>query len=381
MKIVISGGGTGGHIYPAIAIADKIKKENAKVEILFIGTKMGLENEIIPKAGYKFKYISVSYLKRKISLHNLRSALILVKGLCQARKILKEFKPDIVIGTGGFVSGPILYIASKMKIKTLIHEQNIWPGLTNRILSRYVDIIAVSFEESIKNFKDKKKIVVTGNPVREVFLSSTNEEANQKYKKTSLPLILVVGGSGGSGKLNTAVSELLKRKVNKSYSLLWVTGKKYYEEIVDKFKEHKGTVLLCCAEPDHDNTKEPSPCVDVKIVPYIADMHLALRACDVIICSAGAIMIVELTAIGKPAILVPKAHAADNHQEFNAKALENKGAAIMIKESQLTGEQLHSALELILSDKKKYIKMKNASREMAKLNALDKIYNSIQKLL
>lgn len=360
MKVIISGGGTGGHIYPAIAIADKIKKENPKAEILFIGTEKGLEADVVPKAGYKLETITVSYLKRKISIHNIKSAAMLMKGLFEARGIIKKFNPDIVIGTGGFVCGPVLFIASKMGIRTLIHEQNVYPGLTNKILGKYVDRIAISFDEAKKYFKEKGKIFVSGNPIREDFLKVDLAKANLKYKKSDLPLILIVGGSGGSLSINNAAIELIKNNKN-SFQILLVTGKGHYNDVINRIGNKTSNL--------------------VSIKPYLDDMPLALKACDIIVCSAGAISISEITALGKPSILIPKAYTAENHQEYNAKALEAQGSAITIKEKDLNPKLLSENVESLLTNKTKLKEMEMKSRNAAKVNALEIIYSEIIRLI
>jgi len=233
MRVILSGGGTGGHIYPAISIANKIKAKHPNAEILFIGTEKGMESDIVPKAGYQIKFVTVSYLRRKISLHNIKSAGMLLKGILEARRIIKDFRPDIVIGTGGFVCGPVVYMGSKLGVKTIIHEQNVFPGLTNRILDKYVDKIALSFKEAEKYFKSKNKLVVTGNPIREDFFNITEDEAKSKYKTNSdLPLVLVVGGSGGAHEINNAVIDMLKTYKPKGYRLLLVTGRRLYENTI-----------------------------------------------------------------------------------------------------------------------------------------------------
>ncbi|KAB3538589.1 undecaprenyldiphospho-muramoylpentapeptide beta-N-acetylglucosaminyltransferase [Alkaliphilus pronyensis] len=362
MKVVISGGGTGGHIYPAIAIANKIKESNSSAEILFIGTREGLENEIVPKAGFKMEYITISYIKRKISLHNVKTGIKLIKGMWQTRRILKSFKPDIVIGTGGFVCGPVLYIANKMGFKTLIHEQNVFPGLTNRILSKHVDKVLLSFSEAEKFFKNKERVVVTGNPIRTDFMTVTEEEAKLKYKSHK-PLILIVGGSGGSSKINNAVLAMLESSGNNlSFQLLWATGKRHYNMVLEELK----TIKL---DKNH------------QVVPYINNMPYAMKACDVIICSAGAITIAEVTAAAKPAILIPKAHTAENHQEYNAEALEKVGAAVMIKEKQLSSDILLQNINMLITDKKLYDSMKKASSNASTVEAIDLIYKEILKLI
>lgn len=360
MKVIISGGGTGGHIYPAIAIADKIKKEDPKAKILFIGTEKGLESEVVPKAGYMIETITVSYLKRKISFHNIKSAAKLMKGLFQARRIIKKFKPDVVIGTGGFVCGPVVYSASRMGIKTLIHEQNVYPGLTNRILGKYVDRIAISFDEAKKHFKQKGKIFVSGNPVREEFLKVDLHEALMKYnKERDIPLVLIVGGSGGSLSINnTAINLILNYKTN--FNIILVTGKRHYSSVVERLSNEN---------------------IDMtKIEPYLDDMPLALKACDIIVCSAGAISISEITVLGKPSILIPKAYTAENHQEFNANAMEALGASITIKEKDLAANVLYERINDLLEDRNKLLEMEKQSKKAAKTNALESIYKEIISL-
>lgn len=360
MKVIISGGGTGGHIYPAIAIADKIKNENPNAQILFIGTAKGLESEVVPKAGYKIKTITVSYLRRKISIHNIKSAAMLMKGLFEARTIIKKFKPDIVIGTGGFVCGPVLYVASRLGVKTLIHEQNVYPGLTNKILGKYVNRIAISFDDAKKYFKDTEKIFISGNPIREDFLKVDLQKALMKYKiKKDLPLVLIVGGSGGSLSINRAAIDLVS-KFNNDFQTLLVTGKAHYKSVKEKLNNNEN---------------------NLNVEPYLNDMPLALKACDIIICSAGAISISEITALGKPSILIPKAYTAENHQEFNARALEDQGAAITIKEKDLNGMILNETINSLLGDKDKLKEMEKKSKRSARINAIDIIYSEIEALI
>ncbi len=363
MRVILSGGGTGGHIYPAISIANKIKEKYPSAEILFIGTEKGMESDVVPKAGYPIKFVTVSYLKRKISMHNIKSAGMLFKGIIEARKIIKDFRPDIVIGTGGFVCGPVVYMAAKLGIKTIIHEQNVFPGLTNRILDRYVDKIALSFKEAEKYFKSKNKLVVTGNPIRAEFFSITKEMAKEKYgTESNIPLVLVVGGSGGALKINNAVIEILKKNKPKDYKLLLVTGKRLYDDTMKNINIS-----------DLANNHE--------VMPYINDMPVAVNASDLIVCSAGAITISEITAVGKPAILIPKAHTAENHQEYNANAMASKGAAVVIREEELSGEILNKKIDEILNNREILRAMGDASREEGIIDAADRIYNEIESLL
>lgn len=363
MRVILSGGGTGGHIYPAISIANKIKEKHPDADILFIGTERGMESNIVSKEGYPIKFITVSYLRRKFSLHNIKSAAMLLKGVIEARKIIKDFKPHIVVGTGGFVCGPVVYMASKLKIKTLIHEQNVFPGLTNRILDRYVDKIALSFKEAEQYFKNKNKLIVTGNPIRSDFLKITEKEAKARYNTDSnIPLVLVVGGSGGASKINNAVINILNEYNPREFKFILVTGRRLYEQTIKNIK--------------NQNLK-----VGHRIVSYINDMPFALKACDLIICSAGAITIAEITAVGKPAILIPKAYTAEDHQKYNADTMANKGAAFVISENELNGEVLNKKIEEMLSDKKILKSMEIASKKDAITDAADRIYNEIEKLI
>lgn len=363
MRIILSGGGTGGHIYPAISVANKIREKHPDAEILFIGTERGMENNIVPKEGYPIKFITVSYLKRKFSWHNIRSAMMLLKGMFEAKKIIKDFKPDIVIGTGGFVCGPVVYVASKLGIKTIIHEQNVFPGLTNRILDKHVDKIALSFEEAKQYFKSKDRLVVTGNPIRSDFFDITEENAVSRYGSgLNIPLVLVVGGSGGASRINDAVIDILKEYKPRKFRIILVTGKKLYEQTVKNIEKQDLLEIH-------------------KIVSYINDMPYALKACDLIVCSAGAITIAEITAVGKPAILIPKAYTAENHQQYNANAMADKGAAFVICEDELNGEVLNQKIEEILSNRKIRKSMEIASREGAIIDSANRIYNEIRKLL
>ncbi len=363
MKIILSGGGTGGHIYPAISIANKVKEKYPDADILFIGTAGGMESNIVPREGYTIKFITVNYLKRKFSLHNIKSVAMLFKGIFEARKIIKDFKPHIVVGTGGFVCGPVVYAASKLKIKTIIHEQNVFPGLTNRILDRYVDKIALSFQEAEKYFKNKNKLVLTGNPIRSDFFNVTEKEAKARYNINSdIPLVLVVGGSGGALKINDAVIHILNKYNSLKFRLILVTGKRLYEQTIKSVERQ-------------DSLKNH------KIVSYIDDMPYALKACDLIVCSAGAITIAEVTAVGKPAILIPKAYTAEDHQQYNANAMAEKGAAFVINEDELDGEILNKKIEEILDDGEILKSMGIASKKGAIIDAADRIYNEIGKLL
>src|SRR3712207_3524342 len=315
MRVILSGGGTGGHVYPAIAIANKIKENNPDAQILFVGTKEGIESEIVPKNGYDIEYIRVKGFKRKIDFENIKRLLMFIKSLSDSKRIIKKFKPDIVIGTGGYVSGSVVLRASKMGIKTCIHEQNSFPGITNKMLAKNVDFVMTSFEDSHKRFAKEvsSKLRLTGNPVRDDILNTSKEEARNKL---GIPqdkrMILVSGGSGGSEEINDALKIALPKMIESDIAFMIATGKVYY----DKFMKDYG----------HLNMGE-----NQKIVPYLDDMANNLVASDLTVCSAGAISLAEVTAVGIPAIIIPKAYTAENHQEYNAKSLEKAGGGVCIK--------------------------------------------------
>ncbi|RKD34299.1 undecaprenyldiphospho-muramoylpentapeptide beta-N-acetylglucosaminyltransferase [Thermohalobacter berrensis] len=368
MKVLVTGGGTGGHIYPALSIARRIEKEFKNPEILYVGTKKGLEAELVPKEGYNFQTIRVKGFMRKLSFDTLMSLKELALGLNDARKIINKFNPDIVIGTGGYVCGPVVLVAALKKIPTLIHEQNAYPGVTNKILSRFVDKVAASFEESIKYFHDPSKVVITGNPVRENIITVDKKQA---YKKLNIndkkPFILSFGGSGGQRKLNDAMLEVITKNVDsKNIQILHVTGKRHYEDFIKKLSE-KGIEKI-------DNS-------NIKIVPYLFEMPMGLAAADLVITSAGAITLAEVTTIGVPTILIPKAYTAENHQEHNARALEKKGASVVILEKELSGSKLNKMIKELLSDRKRLKKMSVNSKSLGKTDVTNQIVKVVKELL
>lgn len=327
MRYIISGGGTGGHIYPAIAIADEIKKRDPEADILFIGARSGLECQLVPAAGYRIQTITVSYLKRKLSFHNVKSAKMLIQGLIQVKKLIEDFRPHRVIGTGGYVSAPVVYVAARKGIYTLIHEQNAYPGLTNRFLNKHASVVALSFQEAAKHFKRKDNLALTGNPIRSAYYTLNKEKARSYFPEFQHDkMVLISGGSGGSTLINEAVIALLQKYEFPGYYLYWSTGKLHYELIARILKE-KGIEA-----------------VGHRIVPYIDEMPEALLACDVMVGSAGAITIAEVQAAQRYAILIPKAYTADNHQEKNARMLEKTGMATVIPEKEISPEKLHQAI-------------------------------------
>lgn len=360
MKILVTGGGTGGHIYPALSIVKKIKKEIENVEILYIGTENGLEADIVPKEDIPFKTVRVKGFRRKLSIDTIKSGIELLKGIMDSNKVLKEYKPDFVIGTGGYVCGPIVFLASLKKIPTLIHEQNAFPGVTNKILSRFVDIVAISFEGTEKYFKKPERVVLTGNPINEEYLKQDKEKTIEKLKlEKSKKIVLSFGGSGGQKSLNNAVFNIInnKEKLN-GIQLIHITGKKFYKDF-------------------HENINKTKYGNDLKVFDYSYDIMNYMIAADLIITSAGAITISEITALGKPSIIIPKANTAENHQEYNGRELEKNGASALILEKDLDENVLFEKLEELLTDDEKREKMSKNSEKYGIKDASDRIFDNI----
>ncbi|MGL4914110.1 MAG: undecaprenyldiphospho-muramoylpentapeptide beta-N-acetylglucosaminyltransferase [Romboutsia sp.] len=364
MRVLLSGGGTGGHVYPAIAIANRIKEEHPDAEIVFVGTAKGIESEIVPKYGYELKTVTVQGFKRKIDIDNVKRVFKLFKGLEQSRKVVKKFKPDIVIGTGGYVSGPVLFNASMNKVPTVIHEQNSFPGVTNKILAKMVTRVLTSFEDSHQRFPEgtREKLVLTGNPVRKEILMARKNVARRNLGVTEdKKMVLCYGGSGGSEDINNAMKLVIENMVKDDVAFIFATGKYYYEEFSNsishlQFKSYQ------------------------RVVPYLEDMANALAASDLVIGSAGAISLAEITALGKPSIIIPKAYTAENHQEYNAKSIEKQGAGIAILEKDLTPKSLNEAVFKLLGDKEKLRDMVNASKEVGKPESIELIYSEIMNI-
>ena len=364
MRVLLSGGGTGGHIYPAIAIANRIKEQYPDAEIIFVGTEKGIESEIVPKYGYELKTVTVQGFKRKIDFDNVKRVFKLFKGLEQSRKVVKKFKPDVVIGTGGYVSGPVLFNAAMSKVPTVIHEQNSFPGVTNKILSKVVTRVLTSFEDSHERFPEgsRDKLVLTGNPVRkEILVARKNIARKNLGISEDKKMVLCYGGSGGSEEINDAMKVVIENMVKEDIAFIFATGKYYYEEFAKSI--------------EYLNLKPYQ-----QVVPYLEDMANALAASDLVIGSAGAISLAEITALGKPSIIIPKAYTAENHQEYNAKSIESKGAGIAILEKDLTPKKLNETVFRLLGDRELLIDMENASKEIGKPEAIDLICDEIIKI-
>lgn len=367
MRAIITGGGTGGHIYPALAIAEGIKTKYQGAEILYVGTDRGLEADIVPKAGYPFKKISVSSgFQRKLSLKNIKVLWQAGQGIFEARRIVREFKPDIVIGTGGYVCGPVVMAAVMQKIPTLIHEQNAMPGVTNKILSRYVSQVAVTFEDSIARFSNQTRVKLTGLPVRpEIFTVDKKDAYRELGINSDRPVILVFGGSRGARNINMSMVEVVKELQHSDVQILHATGKIGYQEYIEAL-QREGIPL--------DNVG------NITIIPYLYNMQDALAVADLVICRAGAATLAELTALGLPSVLIPYPYAAENHQQFNAQALVDRGAAIMILDKELTGQRLVGQIRELLATPDRLTTMAKNSSQMGRPSALDDILGLVDKL-
>lgn len=358
MRVILTGGGTGGHVYPAIAIAEKIKEKYPGSEILFVGTERGMERKIVPSNGYEIRFITISGFDRKHMLKNAKTAVNLVKGSMQSRTILKEFRPDVVIGTGGYVCAPVVRMAAKMGILTFIHEQNAYPGMTNKMLEKYVDKVFLAFAEAAKYFKKKDKLVVTGNPVRKAFREAKRETARTLL---SIPqdafVVLAFGGSLGAKRINEAALPLLEFTAGQKdlYTVL-ATGSYYYREMTEK------------AQAKHLDLAD-----NIRVLEYIDDMPSYLAAADLVISRAGALTISEIVAGGKPAILIPSPNVTGNHQFYNAKSIAGRGGAVLIEEPDLTDESLISSVLSLMNDRQRLGDMAKASRAAASEDALGKI--------
>ncbi len=357
-KCIISGGGTGGHIYPAIAIADEIRERHPNTEFLFVGAKNRMEMTKVPAAGYSIKGLWISGIERKISLKNFLFPFKLLASLWRSLQIIRSFRPDLVVGTGGFASGPLLYVASKKNIPTLIQEQNSYAGITNKWLSKSVDRICVAYQ-NMERFFPKQKIIVTGNPVRKNLREMKVSQAFA-YQKMGLDsnkkTLLVLGGSLGARRINQLIESQLDFFKEQHIQVVWQCGKFY----LDQYKRFSSK--------------------SVQVKAFIDEMNVAYAAADIIISRAGASAVSELCIVGKPVIFIPSPNVSEDHQTKNANAVVDNNAAIMIKESDLDQQFRPFFLEL-LNDSIKIEQLKTNIKKMALPNATKAIVNEIETLL
>lgn len=362
MKVIMTCGGTGGHIYPAIAIADKIKDENPGVEIIFIGTGRPLERQAIPGAGYELRVISARGFYRRRLYRNLATFKNLLKGLAQAGEIIKEVNPLFVIGTGGYVCVPVIMKAHQMGIRTYIHEQNARPGMANRWLESRVDKVFLGFQEAAPYFKKQKKIVVTGNPTRKSFGTLSRTDARNKLEAIDKDfVVLIFGGSLGAGMINKATIEALPFLLKQEdISIYFITGSNYYKDTLKKIEE-MGFI---------ENTK-------VKILEYAQNMDVLLAAADLVVSRAGALTLAEEAIVGIPAILIPSPNVTGNHQFYNAKAVSDKGGAVILEEKELSGLKLAEEINNKRQSPDELEKMKNIVKQFGSTKSVETIYEQL----
>ena len=365
MRVVVSGGGTGGHIYPALAFMRYLEKQE-NVEYLYIGTKRGLESKIVPQAGYAFESIKIEGLKRSLSLENLKTAYYMVTSVIKARKILKEFKPDVVIGTGGYVCAPVLFAASLLKIPTIIHEQNSVAGVTNKFLAKWVNKIAICFDDVKKDFASySDKVVLTGNPRgQEVVEIKKNPEYLASIGvQTDLPIVVIFGGSRGSERMNEVFVEALEGFADKNYHVIMVTGEVHYDKINNQI------------------TKSGKSLPNVSVFPYIKDMPQLFQNVDLVVCRSGATTLTELTALGLASVLIPSPYVTNNHQEANARSLVDQGAASMILEKELNAQTMLASIDEILLDSQKKEAMASSAKTMGITDASVRLTSMIHEII
>ena len=363
LKILMSGGGTGGHIFPAIAIANKLKEHFPCADILFVGAKGRMEMEKVPAAGYPIEGLWISGFQRKVTVDNLSFPFKLMNSLCNAKKIVKRFKPDVAIGTGGYASGPLLFAASRKKVPTLILEQNSYPGITNKILGKRVDKVCVAYAGMEKYFPGKK-LVVTGAPIRKEILNlkvGRREGLEFFGLNDKMPVLLVIGGSQGARGINNAIIENLNAILQQEVQLLWQTGKSSIEMAKQVAKESRFSSR-------------------VKVIEFISEMDKAYAAANILVSRAGAIAIAEIIAVGKPAIFIPLPSAAEDHQTKNALSLTQKGAGIMLKESEAKSKIADEITGLVNSQEKRNRIIENL-KAFRTDDATENIVKEVMKLI
>ena len=372
MKILFAGGGTAGHINPALAVAGYVRDQKPDTQILFVGSRGGMEERLVPQAGFEFRSVTVSGFIRKLNWKGIRHNVIAVKRAFSATResgrILEQFRPDVCVGTGGYVSGPVLRKAKKMGIPVLIHEQNAFPGVTTKMLAKLADRIMLAIPDAEKRLDPSlhEKIVVTGNPVRTELIYADREKARKKLELDERPVILSYGGSLGAEQINRAVAELIARTAGED-SVQHIHAYGQYGKWFPALLEEKGVVLK-----DHPN-------LDIR--EYIDNMPDCIAAADLLICRAGAITLSELQVQGKPAVLIPSPNVAENHQYYNALALSSRGAAFLLEEKDLTGDSLCKLVFELLNDPEKLRECGRSAQKMAIVDANERIFREILKVL
>lgn len=374
-RFIVAGGGTGGHIYPAIAISKEMLKRYRGSELLYIGGANGMERDLVPREGLNFTGIIVAGFKRKVSLQAFVTVAKAGKGFFQSLSLIKKFRPDVVIGTGGYVSGPVLLAAVVLKKPIVIHEQNVYPGATNRMLVKHAEVAAISWEESRKYLEKAKNVVFTGNPIRTDILDADRQTSIEKMGLVpGVPKVLVFGGSQGAARINEVVLKAAPQIMKEhKVQIVLVTGKTKYDEVVN-MAQSMGINIQKGMEPGRKSRLSESVMV---ITDYMYDMASAMASSDMVICRSGAITLAELTARGIPSILIPHPYVPDNVQEKNARALEAKGAARVIVNDEFTPERLAHEVNCILEDDKLMVRMSKAAYSLGVRDSLSRVSDAI----
>lgn len=369
MRVLIATGGTGGHVNPALAVAGEIKKQYPDAEICFVGTADRIESKIVPAAGFPLKTIEISGFKRGFSpadiKANIKTVTRLLKSSGAVKKIINDFKPDVAVGFGGYVSGPVIRMAAKMGIPTAIHEQNAYPGVTNKALAEKVDAVMLTVEAAKERLKCKNEPIITGLPIRSELLTANPELSRAELGFDEKPLVLCMGGSLGARAINEAIIDAIADGRKSKYNYLIATGQ-YGLWVPDKMRE-KGV------EPDDEK--------NIEIRTYINDMDRCLSAADLVICRAGASSLSEFEALGKASVLIPSPNVTENHQFHNAMALVNNGAAVIIEEKELSGAKLGEEIDRLLSDKTLLKSIGDNARKMAVTDAAQRICGIVTSLV
>lgn len=358
---IIAAGGTSGHINPAIAIADEIKKNEPGAHIIFCGTEKGLENTVVPKNNYELVHINAMGFPNKPSKKLFLAISAFIKGRRQSRELLQRLKPDAVIGTGGYVCGPMVSMASGMGIPTLIHEQNAFPGKANRFLAKHATTVCISFPNTQKAFSKAKRIVMTGNPVRDVFYNLSKESARQELGISADEKILfATGGSLGAKTINQTIIDLVENHPDIDFRVILACGKQAYPLLIEKAGNYKSIL---------------------EIKEYLFDQHLYLASADVVLCRAGALTCSEIAMLGKASIMVPYPYAAGDHQTFNARTFSEIGACTLIADGDLNDSFLYNKMKYLLEDTERISKMEELARTLAMPGATSLIYEEITKII
>lgn len=371
MRAIIAAAGTGGHINPGIAIANEIKSKEPGSEIIFIGTNRGLENDLVPRAGYELKTIKAYGFARTISIENMKEMYQTFHSIKEAKKIIDEFKPDVIIGTGGYICVPVGLAAKKRKIPIVLHESNAFPGVAVKMLSSKAEKVLVGFEDAKARLPKAKKVIVTGTPTKVKKVEISGEKKQQLLQDNKLnenkPIVLFFGGSQGAKAINNSILEIISNKKNENYQIMWAAGPAQYEIIKAELKEKYSI--------DIENIP------NVSIVPYIYNMEEIMNIVDMVVSRSGAMTITEISNVGKPAIFIPFPYATENHQEYNAKVLANVGAAKIILEKNLTSDELNNTINQIVKDKNILKQMGQKANQVSIENVEQKIYEEIKNVL